>query len=398
MKFAIISPVLPPSPSGQAIVLYHLLKDTGASDYILISPQNYAKRINNSEQCTFPLRGKYYRVRELFYPVLIAFLKAHRNGISFLLSTYLAYHARQFARILKKEGCRCAVVCTANLFDPVCVFQACKSLHIPYILFAFDDYVNQFTNYEFGQFSSHFGPDIIRGADLVIVPNECLQFHYQQAYGVKSAVLHNPVDLSSYERSLQVSKEFGTEGEIKIVYTGAIYDIHYEAFQNLFDAVEVIHDPKIKIHLYSGDSVESLKKSDNQIITHGYLPISEMPKVQNNADILFLPLSFSSPYPETVVKTSSPGKIGEYLASGKPILVHAPPESFLSWYFKKYRCGLVVDQNDSGRLAEGILLLISDDRLRDSLVKSAKQRVTADFDIDSVRNKFFTLINKARVK
>ena len=78
-----------------------------------------------------------------------------------------------------------------------------------------------------------------------------------------------------------------------------------------------------------------------------------MPGIQRNADILFLPLAFNSPYPE-IIKTSSPGEIGEYLAGKKPILVHAPSDSFISWYFRKYNCGCVVDDDDSEKLAAAI--------------------------------------------
>ena len=41
MKFAIISHVLPPSWSGQAMILFKLLKDVNPSDYILISREDY---------------------------------------------------------------------------------------------------------------------------------------------------------------------------------------------------------------------------------------------------------------------------------------------------------------------------------------------------------------------
>jgi glycosyltransferase involved in cell wall biosynthesis len=113
--------------------------------------------------------------------------------------------------------------------------------------------------------------------------------------------------------------------------------------------------------------------------------------VQQQADILFLGLAFDSPIPE-VIRTSAPGKMGEYLGSGRPILVHAPPDSFLSWYFKKEEWGMVVDQKDATVLGRGIERLLEDGRLRKRLVQNALSCARRDFSLRKARNELLRVL------
>jgi glycosyltransferase involved in cell wall biosynthesis len=83
-----------------------------------------------------------------------------------------------------------------------------------------------------------------------------------------------------------------------------------------------------------------------------------------------------------------PSKTGEYLASGRPILVHAPADSFLVWYFRRYECGLIVDTPDSVRLAEAVERLLTDGDLCRRLVANARERARRDFSIESSQAKF----------
>ena len=116
-----------------------------------------------------------------------------------------------------------------------------------------------------------------------------------------------------------------------------------------------------------------------------------MPEIQQRADILFLPLAFNSPYPE-IVKTASPGKIGELLAAKLPVLVHAPADSFVSWYFNQHSCGLVVSENDPVELAKGIERLVSDQNLQQSLGMAAYARAKEDFDDRVIKERFTNLL------
>ena len=100
------------------------------------------------------------------------------------------------------------------------------------------------------------------------------------------------------------------------------------------------------------------------------MPNKEILAVMERADLLFLPLAFDSPYPE-VIRTSSPGKFGEYLQSGVPILAHAPDDSYVIDYIRRNDCGFVESSRDIGALAGMLRIALYDDRLRVKKVTNA---------------------------
>jgi glycosyltransferase involved in cell wall biosynthesis len=119
--------------------------------------------------------------------------------------------------------------------------------------------------------------------------------------------------------------------------------------------------------------------------------MEEIPRVQQAADILFLPLAFASPYPG-VIRTSAPTKMGEYLAAGRPVLIHAPPDAFICQYFRQHNCGLVVDKNDALALAQAIERILENAELRRDLSAAACERARTDFDIIASRRAFIELL------
>jgi len=205
-------------------------------------------------------------------------------------------------------------------------------------------------------------------------------------------VIHNPCDLAQY--SAPANDERGEiTGEVRIIYTGAIYDAHFDAFKNLLSAIETL-DRNVWLHVYTALPREYLEYHGirGRVVIHDHVPAAEVPAIQHEADMLFLPLAFDSPYPE-IIRTSAPGKLGEYLAAGKPVLVHAPQGSFASWYFREHECGAVVDENDSAALARTIEQLLLDGELRRRLSHNAWRQAVSDFSIEKARGAFYKLLN-----
>jgi glycosyltransferase involved in cell wall biosynthesis len=314
-----------------------------------------------------------------------------------ILRQILKIRIRQIKKVLRQEHCDAVVACTSDLFDPPAAFYASQDLGIPFIFYAFDYYSSNCTDPYLRSFCAEYEPDLVRGAAQIIVPNECLLEEYQKQFGVTPTVIHNPFDLDEYEKHIQAGyeKKSTAPHEITIVYTGAIYDAHYDAFRNLIAAVQSLEMPDLKIHIYTPQSERRLLENgiSGPVVRHNAQPISAIPAIQQKADMLFLPLSIKSPYSPDMIRTSAPGKTGEYLASKRPILVHAPKDSFIAWYFRKYQCGVVVDDDDPKLLAMAIIRLLEDKKLQNTLTENAFVRAKVDFDLQAARKKFKTILN-----
>lgn len=393
MKFAIISHVLPPSWSGQAMIVYKLLKDVNPSDYILISREDYM--IDNIQSFSNKLLGKYYSLPRLFPNVEIINkginkLKKKLNIPQFLqIKVY--FKTNQIIKIMKKENPHAIIACTGDLIDLPAAYNASKKLKIPFYPYIFDYYSHQWTIPKERAFAKSHEEIILKDSANIIVTNEFMQKELKNIYGVNSIIIYNCIDSNiklNYIDHWPLNAD-----EIRIVYTGAIYRAHYDAFQNLVKAINSLTEENVNLYLYTNQSKEWLTKQQisGKVVHHNYVTLIESLEIQKKADILFLPLAFNTDFPE-VIKTSMPGKMGEYLTSGRPILVHAPKDSFVSWYFKKNNCGVVVDEENPLELEKAIHKIIDDKDFRKNIVQNALRCAHDDFSIEKARKNFFQAI------
>jgi glycosyltransferase involved in cell wall biosynthesis len=378
MKFVLVSHVLPPLASGQAIILYRLLKEFDPRTYCLISWQNH-HYCDASVTASPKLPGKHYHLRSDFQirraPPLI------RGAVNTWLPVIM--RAGQIARVAKIEKCDAIVACTADLFNLPAGYLGSRLLNLRFYPYIFDYYSEQWINPLDKLLARRWEPLLIKGAAGVIVPNEFMCQEYQRLYGIDSTVIHNICDLSAYE-NLSDGDDVSFHREIRIVYTGAVYQAHYDAFRNLLAGMKQVNRADLKLHLYSAQSMEELEDHGiiGPIVLHQHEPLSAMPTIQKEADILFLPMAFASPYPE-IVRTSSPGKMGEYLATGRPVLAHAPPNSFISCYLRTHKCGVVVDRNEPEDVAQAISSILTDADMRRRIGIQAKYRASVDFSLSA---------------
>ena len=101
-----------------------------------------------------------------------------------------------------------------------------------------------------------------------------------------------------------------------------------------------------------------------------YVDQASLAEAQARSTVLFLPLAFEGPQP-LMIRHNFPTKAMDYLRSGRPILVHSPADSYLTWLAKKEGFALVVDRPDVEELAAAIDRLVADRRLQEDLVAKA---------------------------
>ena len=394
MKFALISHNVPPSGTGQSLVIYRMLCELDPERYCLISNEQHDadKPADGPSQM---LPGRYH-----YLPPPFRFERGYRLGLRTLRESVnvqiavVDYRCR-IADIIRREKCDAVVACTGDVTILPAGYLASRAAGVPFYAYLFDHYsYREWDDPVKAFWARRFEPFIMKGAAGLIAPNEILRDDVRERFGVEAAVIHNSFDISPYETHAPVEADTRkSSGEVNIVYTGAVYEAHFGAFRNLMAAIRKLDHLRVSVHLYTNQPEETLQRENvrGPIVLHQQQAMTEMPRVQMEADILFLPLAFDSPYPD-LVKTSATTKLGEYLASRRPVLVHAPRDSFISWYFRKHECGVVVDEDDPARLAEGIELILSDAQLCQRLIANALERARTDFDIATSRAAFFQLL------
>jgi glycosyltransferase involved in cell wall biosynthesis len=392
-QFALLSHVLPPSPSGQAVVLYHLLSGIASYRYILLSCKLYNNTNTQIDPASEMLPAKYLHLKPGFqFPSLNCFRLAM---LSQLLNLFIVTYnrARQIYRIINNYQCKSIIVCTGDIYNLPAAFLAVKRNNCKLIPYLFDDFIYQWTGLN-RIFARLMEPIIMRHISDALVPNEFMQQEYFRRYRLNSTVIYNPSSISSEIISNDINKVVDRQ-TINIIYTGAIYHAHYDAFRNLIKAMELNNKMDLNLHIYTAQSPELLKTYgiySSKVIYHSHISNHQIPDELKKADILFLPLGFDSPIPE-VIKTSAPGKTGEYLSAGKPILVHAPKDTFISWYFRKNNCGVMVEKKDPFALMKGIEQIATDNKLCQKISQNARSAAIRDFNVEKMRVRFRSFIS-----
>jgi len=371
-----------------------MLAGLAPDQYCLVSTEQH-DALQPSERPSEMLPSRYY-----YLPPPFKFQRGYRLGLRLLregvnVPLAIVEHSRRIAAIIRRERCDAVVACTGDVTILPAAYLASRAMKVPFYAYLFDHYSYREWDDPVLQFwARRLERLLMKGAQGVIVPNEVLRDDLLERFGVEATVIHNSFDISPYEVNGVVQTDTcNAAGEIKIVYTGAVYEAHFGAFRNLMAALSKLSRPNVQLHLYTNQPDETLERENvrGPIVRHQQLSMTEMPRLQMEADILFLPLAFDSPYPD-LVRTSATTKLGEYLAARRPILVHAPRDSFVSWYCRTHECALVVDQDEPARLADAIDLLLSDTKLCERLISNAFERARSDFSIESSRAAFARLL------
>lgn len=265
-------------------------------------------------------------------------------------------------RILSRGGADIIIGVTGAVSSLPLASSVAKRLKVPVIMHIFDNPVYQWMN-PFSRMIARktVGP-VLGDANAICCSNEIM------ADGIRDLaegdigevfMLRNPVpDEVMFEPELASQKVEGDE--LVLVYTGSVYDAQLGALKAFVEAIALLRERGVGIRM---DIYSRMPRDRWYLLGHPAPGIAIFDVVDNDvalhaqraADLLALPLSFQSRYPKLLINSSAPGKFAEYLASGTPIVVHAPKNSFPSVYCRKMDCAIVVDEPSVEILADRIL-------------------------------------------
>lgn len=254
-----------------------------------------------------------------------------------------------------------------------------------YNIFLFDIYKGNFFPFPGNILANFLEPLMFKSAENIIVTNEGTRDFYIKRYGQdiskKIVTIHNSAFQEPYQK---IKKSFIINQPYTIVFTGRIYWAQIGALKNLIKSVGEINNINIKIKIYTPSPKDYLKEigiTESEKVEIKVASPAEIPEIQSNADILFLPLSWHTKS-QAIVDTATPGKLTDYLIARKPILIHAPSTSFLVKYAKDNNFAEVVDEENIEKLKEAIKKLLTDKEFSNIKVKNAKETFFKNHDVN----------------
>lgn len=228
----------------------------------------------------------------------------------------------------------------------------------------------------------------LRSADLLIAISDVvwqgIHDRWGDALSGKTHVVTNGVDPGRFPTWMEASER--SRGDvIRIGYTGLMetwYDLDLVA-EGFLDASRRWSDsdqikstqskptPRLELHFYGdGPYLQTLRqryKNETHIMFHGAKPYTSMPDVMNHLDLLVNAESAAKAY-------TSPIKLMEYMASGRPVLSARTPqcEAMLGADDKGGERGWIYELGSKDSFTDRLLewLETPDDEIRARVVKA----------------------------
>jgi len=390
-RVAVVTTAAPPSPSGQARVLAQIMAPQCTAPPIYLSDQLHAIEADGDRYGSHqPLTAPRFMLAQRY----AAILPRQLNNYAGLGRTVLA-RAIEIARHLGRDPADVVLGCSGNPFDLPAANLAARWLRLPFVAYLFDDPVYQWEPGIYRSFARLWEPVWGRGAARVIVPNETAADDVRQRLPrADIRIVRNPVPKEVFANPGQPVDPAARNPEQpwRLLYTGSVYSAQASAFRNLVAALDSLGG-RFQLDVHTAQSTADMATHGlvgPNVHHHDQVPQSVALELQRSADILFLPLAFDAPIPE-VIRSSAPAKLGEYLAAGRPIVVHAPADSFVSEFFRRTGAGIVVDRSDPMMLADAVESIARDPELRAQLIAKARQ-VAPEFHVDKARATFWSAI------
>jgi glycosyltransferase involved in cell wall biosynthesis len=215
---------------------------------------------------------------------------------------------------------------------------------------------------------------ILRGARRVFAITDAAAQHFFEKHGVKACVLKHCIP----DSDIDVPATLGSAHVKRVVhFAGSIYALmNQDAIVNLVKALDYCQSDVILDGFTLNPACCAALGISGPRVTFRRASKTEVMKAQRESAILFMPLAFESSNP-TEIRTVFPTKLLEYFVSGRPILVHAPSDSWVSRAAKKDGWGVVVDQPSPQALAKAIDDLLQDEELQRRVVEAARAEAQA---------------------
>ena len=350
-RILISTQAFPPITSGSSIILYELLRHLPAEEMAAVCGTCYPPITQ------LPSLGIEQR--------MILFCGSHRWTLR-LARRFPSWHlALVRPRVLAEARRHQVRRIYAHFPDSsflIAGWRAAEKLDLP--LTVYFDYLWKEANTEGASQARNYEGAILHRADQRYAITEFAADYLQKKHGVQVDLLPHLIDASNLPGGLVPVAD---DGPPTIHFCGGIYPrMNQDSVLRLAAAAAAARVRPV-LDLYAPELPAELARRG---LTCRYLGRDELRLAQRNSSILFLPQAFESDYP-LMIRHNFPTKAMEYFCSGRPILVHSPPDSYLTWLARREGFALVVDRPDVDELAAAIDRLARDKDLQAELVSRA---------------------------
>ncbi len=359
-RILFFSHFFPPALGGSSVLMRNLLAPFPPESLHVIHGQAGRIKIDRSfaadipqtlvelPDCWGPLK---YRLTLLLYPrILAAAFRLHRE--------------KPFDAVF---------TCWPSAYYLEFAYRFHRITGVPLYVYMHDMWADNQRSALLRKMASWYERRVLKAAEVVFAITDAAGEHFRQKYGVRTMTLEHTVDWSSVEKP-DAFVDLPGDGKrfFRITCGGAVYSMmNQDSVVRMNQAVQEIPNAEMSI------CTPVLEAQEKNGLSGERLHIQSLSKQEafrhfQSSDIVCAPLAFHT-HAVLEVKTVFTTKLLDYFICGRPILVHAPADSFLARDARLKGWGYVVDTPDVQALKKGILRILEDKNLQRRLVAAAWQ-------------------------
>jgi glycosyltransferase involved in cell wall biosynthesis len=367
----LIITLYPPSLSGVSVVMRNLLSPFHSASFSIAT-------IGNIHRKKLEVVREVNRYTVMSTITLSGRFNAHWRDLQVPWSTW---RVTQLIRQLNPR----VVVCVFPYYHLLKVARdATKATQTPWIAYLHDTLAEMMSTSRLAAKAQQLQEQVFAETSSLLVMSQGMADLYRERYGLVCKPLEH-----SYPEPIPDALSNGNPFP-QAFWSGGIYEINGNALSRVSAALR-----------HNGTSLHITGKTEASVlrrygITGNYIHTAFYPRRQDYLDnlrkqgLLILALDWpdeTSVHPDELA-TIFPTKTPEYLATGRPILVHCPEHYFLARFFRERGCGLIVSERSEDALRNACHTLLADDAPDVRTIRQSALEAAQLFALDRVAGVF----------
>lgn len=364
MKILMVSWSLLPSPGGSSVIVENLAQNFGSDEMLVLG----GKTMFGQEP---PMRSSKMPKFQYYFTEMNLFGRGARY-FDWFRKWRFAPLVTKIKSIIRQEKIEYVIGIYPNEFYCLAACRAARELNIPFSSYFHNTYVDNVAITDPEAFAIQ--NEIFEHSEQVFVMSKGMQQFFQEKYPeIEVQPLVHTFNKFPLPEGFTGIPGTGKE-HYRLVAIGNFNESNIEATVRFARAIK--SDTRFSLHLYTHVPKLFLQKRglDPDLYHHcGFIKPNEVHQALQEYDVAVLTHGFSGGYGAIEYRTIFPTRTIPLLLSGKPIIAHSPPGSFLNEFIEKHQCAALVDQANEAKLIQGLETIILDETYQQQLVNAAKE-------------------------
>ncbi|MEL6971367.1 MAG: glycosyltransferase [Bacteroidota bacterium] len=364
MKILLVSSSVLPYPGGSSVIVEQLAQNFSRHELLVLG--------------SAPLLGRQYLERPSDMPAFLSFPcefslwgRGHRY-FKWLLRYQFKPLVQRVEQLVRENDIDYIIGVYPNDFFCHAACRAAQNLKIPFSSYFHNTYVEN-TNITDPK-AQDIQDEIFSQSEHIFVMSKGMQRFYEEKYQLAKFVpLVHTFDV--YPPDASLSGLPGVDKEVyQLVAIGNFNESNIEATRRFLRAIE--NNQRYELNVYTHVPPMLLRQrglDTSSFHLRGFVKPEEVHNVLQQYDICVLTHGFTGGYGEVEYRTIFPTRTIPMLLSGKPILAHSPPNSFLNDFISENRCASLVDEASESSIIATLDHLSGSLEQQEQLVQAARK-------------------------